>query len=319
MVFAIFVLWALMALSFPIGKLALEFCSSPIQLIGLRMSLAGGIILGYLILTRVFSGQPIIQGRITLSDAWLFIKVSIFHVYLAFVCEFWALQFLDSIKVNLLFSLTPLISAALAFILIGQKLSAKKWIGLLCGFFGMILIMATRNLGEICWKNFFVFSLPELVLMIGIVSACYAWFQIKTLVSRNYSLLSINGAAFLMGGILCLTQYFFRAYPAIKLLPESGKFELFSLIGILILASNIIGYSLYGKLLSKYSNTFLSFTGFLCPIFGAIYSKLFSYFLPQYFSSEPLTMLYFIGFFMILSGLIIFYGQELMEKSSNFL
>lgn len=315
----IFALWAAMAISFPIGKLALEFCSSPVQLIGLRMSLAGLLILGYIGLKRLLTKNPLFGQGILLSDSVIFIKVAIFHVYLAFVCEFWALGFLDSIKVNLLFSLTPLISAVLGFFIIGQRLEMKKWVGLILGGGGMLAIMATQNSGEICWTKFFIFSLPELVLMVGIISACYAWFQIRQLTNRGYSLLTINGTAFLLGGLACLVQFWLAIPHHGGIFPKEGGFKLFGLIGILILASNIIGYGLYGKLLRKCSNTFLSFTGFLCPIFGAIYSHFFSVFFPKSFCPEPITKLYCFGFLLILFGLFTFYSQEILDQKSNFL
>ncbi len=319
MILLIFVLWAAMAITFPVGKLALEFCASPVQLIGLRMSLAGILILGYIALKRILTKKTLLPAKIPFSDLLIFIKVAIFHVYLAFVCEFWALEFLDSIKVNLLFSLTPLISAVLAFLLIGQRLEQKKWVGLILGGGGMLAIMATQNFGELGWKRFFIFSLPELVLMIGIISACYAWFLIRKLTSRGYSLLTINGIAFLLGGLACLIQFWLTKTGAQTFLPNAGGLKLFGLIGILILASNIVGYGLYGKLLHSYSNTFLSLTGFLCPIFGAIYSQIFSGLFPHYFCPEPITGLYIFGFVLILFGLLTFYSQEILSDRSGFL
>lgn len=310
------VLWAAMALSFPIGKIALGFADSPLQLIGLRMSVAGGLILAFLAIKNLIQGR-LPNLKLSLSDLATFAAVALFHVYLAFVPEFWALQFLDSLKVNLLFSLTPFISAFLAFLILNHTISGKKWLGLLVGLFGMFAILTTQNRMEVGWAKFFIVSFPELVLLVGIFSACYAWFFIRKLMHRGYSLLFINGSAFLAGGLACLAQHFLTN-PSASLLPAAGKLPMLGLVGALVLVSNVIGYSLYGRLLHSYSNTFLSFTGFLCPIFGALYSKAFSVLLPSHFSPEPVSLLYLCGFALILTGLTIFYSQEISGQKAGF-
>jgi drug/metabolite transporter (DMT)-like permease len=254
----------------------------------------------------------------TRNESFLMFQVALFHVYLAFVPEFWALQFLDSIKVNLLFSLTPFLSAFLSFALLHKKLSFKKWLGLGCGMLGMLCIMFTQNLGEIGFSYFCGISLPEIVLLLGIISACYAWFVIRRLMHCGYQLLTINGIAFLGGGIACLMQYFWQYGLQARLLPISDASQFLALIGLLILTSNIIGYYLYGTLLKKHSNTFVSFSGFLCPIFGMFYAKLFAMLWPQYFTNEIISSWYLCGFFAIFVGLIIFYGQEVMEENASF-
>lgn len=316
MLILIFALWAAMALSFPVGKLALSFSDSPLQLIGLRMSLAGILILAFVAAKKIIKKEPF-WPNLSATDVRNFLAVALFHVYLAFVPEFWALQFLDSLKVNLLFSLTPFINALLAFLILNHALSGKKWMGLLVGAAGMLTILATQNPLEAGFGKLFIFSLPELVLLVGITSASYAWFFIRKLTHRGYSLLTINGFGFLMGGFACLVQYLWTN-PGASIVPKTGVAPLLGLVGVLIFASNVVGYGLYGRLLHTYSNTFLSFTGFLCPIFGAMYSKLFAIVFPTLFWPEPITVLYLCGFSLILFGLTVFYGQEISGEKSGF-
>jgi drug/metabolite transporter (DMT)-like permease len=313
----ILALWATMALSFPLGKMALQWADSPLQLIGLRMTLAGGLILAYLALKKCWRRQ-VVFTRPRATDLLTFAKVTLFHVYLAFVPEFWALQFLDSLKVNLLFSLTPFVSALLGFFLLGKQLNSKKWLGLAFGSAGMLFILATQNSAEVNFAKILIFSMPEFVLLLGIISACYAWFEIRKLMHQGYNFLTINGFAFLLGGLLCLGQHRVSFGQSATLLPATGALQLFGWIASLILCSNLVGYYLYSRLLHHHSNTFLSFTGFLCPMFGAFYSKLFVRFFPSNFFAEPISLFYLVGFAIIVLGLGIFYAQELIDQSASF-
>lgn len=310
-------MWATMALSFPLAKMALIYADSPLQLIGLRMTLAGGMILAFLFVRQLYQGctYPVLPSR---YDLIIFLKVAIFHVYLAFIPEFWALQFLDSLKANLLFSLTPFVSALLGFVLLARRLRTMQTFSLLLGSVGMLLIMLTQNLAEASLKTLLIFSMPELALMLGVVSACYAWFEIRKLMVRGYGLLLINGTAFLLGGLFCLAQHSFFGGSTARLLPATAAPQLLLWICGLILCSNILGYHLYGKLLHRYSNTFLSFSGFLCPIFGAAYAKIFAQFFPQQFCAEPISVFYVAGFLIIVLALGIFYIQEINEQSASF-
>lgn len=310
MFIGILVLWAMAALTFPLGKMALMVADSPAQLIGLRMLLAGFGMLLWLGLQTWWRGQKFITWQPGFRDALRFGKVALLHVYLAFVPEFWALQFLDSLKVNLLFSLTPFLSALLGFVLLGHRLSARKWTGLGVGAVGMLCLVVSQDPTEQSFAHFWIFSLPELVLLLGIASAAYAWFEIKKLLHRGYSLLTINAVAFLLGGAMCLGQHFLLGGACATLLPATGRMELFAWISGLILCSNVIFYQLYGRLLHQYSNTFLSFTGFLCPIFGAGFSKLFALAWPAHFCPEPISIFYLAGFACVALGLGIFYRQE---------
>ena len=45
--------------------------------------------------------------------------------------------------------------------------------------------MTVQSGTEAMWTQVCSFSIPEMVLMVGIVSACYAWFEIKKLVERG--------------------------------------------------------------------------------------------------------------------------------------
>jgi drug/metabolite transporter (DMT)-like permease len=76
---------------------------------------------------------------------------------------------------------------------------------------------------------------------------------------------------------------------------------------MLIVFANFIVYNLYGWLLRHYSLTFITFAGFLCPIFGAIFGWLFL--------NEKITWHYFASLICISFALYIFYSEEKKRKA----
>ncbi len=297
--FLVVLLYAILASTFTIAKIALNY-AKPFFLIGFRMIMAGGIMLSFLYL---FKRK---QFYIKKKDIWLFIKVAIFHVYLAFIPEFWALQYLSSSKTNLIYSATPFIAALLAYFILKEKLSVKKTIGMLMGIGGLVPIFLTQTDIRETGMEFFSISLPEMVLLVAVFSAAYAWFIVKKLLDKKYSLLMINGVAMLFGGIGALVTSFFVEGTA-----TCPIFDFWPFLGwtsLLVLVANLIVYNFYGWLLTKYSITFVISAGFLCPIFGAFYG--------YFFLSENITWHYFISLGFIILGLYLFYKDEVRLKAN---
>ena len=67
----------------------------------------------------------------------------------------------------------------------------------------------------------------------------------------------------------------------------------------------IIGYNLYAHLLSRYSATFLSFAGFMTPLFAAA--------LGWIFLGEMVTWHFFATMAMVLCGLYLFHEKKEIE------
>lgn len=287
---------ALFALTFPIAKIALQYMS-PLLLTGLRMVLAGIILLSY---TR-YSNRSI---AITRGDWWLFAKTTLFYVYLSFVPELWALEYMSSLKNNLLWSSFPFVSALLSFILLHERLTRKQWAGMVIGLAGMLPIMAVSNPAEITCGELFHISWPELMMMVAVTSTAYAWFLIKELLDKGYHLTHINGVCMLFGGLLCLATrplLFDSTTPSLHHFMLGTGYAL-----LLVIISNIIGYSLYGHLTQQYSLTFLSLSGFLCPLFGMAFGKLFF--------NEQIPLIYGGALACIGLGLLLFYQDELQAS-----
>lgn len=291
----IVIMQALFALTFPIGKLALAYTGA-LFLVGLRMTMAGIMLLGYYCATQPWK-------RITRADWYLMGKMALFAVYLSFVPEFWALKSLSSLKTNILWSSLPFISALLSYYLLDERLTRSKWLGLTFGLVGMLPVIFMTGPQEILAGEIWHISLPDIMMAVAVTSCAYGWFLMRELLQKGYSVVFINGITMFMGGIFC----FVTDYGQILEAPQEPLYtNLVPVLGytlILIIISNIIGYNLYGYLLRFCSLTFLSFTGFLCPLFGALFSKLLLH--------EHLHYQYGIAFLCVIAGLWLFYSDEL--------
>jgi drug/metabolite transporter (DMT)-like permease len=292
--FLVVLLYAILASTFVIAKIALSY-SQPFFIIGFRMTLAGILMLGYL----YFANKK--HFFIKKKDMWLFLQVCLFHVYLAFIPEFWSLQYLTSSKVNLIYSSTPFIAALLAYVLLSQKLGFKKFLGMMIGLFGLIPIFLTQTDVREVAMEFAKISLPELVLLGAVTSAAYAWFIVKKLLNRGYSLFIINGFAFFVGGLGALITSFCSAERHQTLITDFWPFLFWTLL--LIFVANIVVYNLYAWLIKRFTITFVTTAGFLCPIFGAFYG--------WFFLHETITWHYFGSLICVAVGLYLFYRQEI--------
>lgn len=315
----IFLLYFLMASTFTLAKTAVSYMH-PIYFIGLRMIIAGSGLLGYL---AWFKPE---HWRSLDSQRWQFAQIVIFHIYCAYIFEYWALQYITSSKACLLYNLSPFITALIVYLLFKHKLTAQKWIGLAIGFAAMLPILATHSYQEDYFSGIGFLSLPELSLLFAVISAAYGWIVMKDLVvNKGYNPMMVNGIGMAGGGIAALlTAFIFEGFcpflwPSSAddrvgawLMPLFGAtgttiFMGFACMLALIIISNVVGYNLYGNLLRRYSATFLSFAGFMTPFFASLFG--------WYFLAEPLTMTFFISLAITVIGLYLFYEDEMRASA----
>jgi len=291
----IIILYAILALTFILAKNALLY-AAPCFLIGFRMTLAGGALLAYCAL------RDKKQFVINLGDWWLFVKAACFHIYCAFVFEFWALQYISALKANIIYSLTPFIAALLSFWILRERLTKKKIGAMVIGFCGVLPVLITTSTSIESIMEIGCISIPEMVLFIAVVSSVYAWFLIKNLMDKGYHIGFINGVTMCMGGVLSLLTSFI--FERDILLVTDWRLFLFWVL-LLIVAANIIFYNLYAWLLRSYSMTLLMFAGFLSPVFGVLYEYCFA--------EGKISWHYFVAILGIGVGLYIFYSDELKK------
>jgi drug/metabolite transporter (DMT)-like permease len=141
-------------------------------------------------------------------------------------------------------------------------------------------------------------------MFVEVVSYAYGGYLSKRLLSKGYPIELVNGVSLSIGGLALL---FLRicTLPFQPVLVASWPAAL-GYAAALALISDVAGYSIYGYLITRrYTITFLNFSGFLCPIFGALFSKLIF--------NEVLYLNYAIAFVLTLSGLFLFYKDELAQ------
>ena len=292
MLVSLVLMYAFLASTYIIGKIALVY-GKPLFLIAFRMIIAGAILLGY---STRFSFK---RFRIARSDVITFILVSLYHVFITFNLEFWALQYLDAAKTTLLYSATPFIAALLAFVIEKTRLRRIQVVALVIGFIGLLPILALDGMSG-NFRPLFTIQLPELAVIVSMLSACYAWFLVKHLMRKGYGLSFINGFAMLVGGLMSLgSSWFVEGMRP----PVTHMWPFIAWALLLVMIGNILVYSMYGWLLQTYSITFVSFVGFLCPIFGSLFGWLFL--------GEHITWHYFASLSAVTLGLFLYYREEL--------
>ena len=296
--FFVILLYALFASVFTIGKTGLEY-SQPLFFVGSRMFIAGLIMLSY----QYFFKRK--EFTFEKAHLWRVIRLAFFAIYLTNVLEFWGLKYLTSFKTCFIYSLSPFASALLSYWMFGDRLSSKKWMGLCIGCAGFLPILINETSTEELTGHLWFLSWAEIAVMIAAFSSVYGWSLLKQLVSENgYSPVMANGLGMLVGGVMALGHSFF--VEAWNPIPVTEIQPFLDCMLLLILISNLICYNLYGYLLKKYSVTFISFAGFITPLFTALFG--------WFYLGEIVTWPFYVSAAIVFVGLCVFNQEELKAK-----
>jgi len=297
--YLVVILFALFASLFTLGKLTLEY-SEPFFMIGSRMTFAGIILLGYHLF---IAKRKIAFKREHLKPLTL---LTVLNIYIANITEVWGLQHMPSAKACLIFSLSPFIAALMAYLVLGEKLNQKKWLGMFVGLLGLVPIYFTQTAAEHASGSLGFFTLAEVSLIIAVFCSVYGWIILKKLITvHEFPLIAANGISMAIGGVLALAHSYLSGeswspIPVNQIAPFIQNSLLMCLI------SNIICYNLYGLLLKRFSATFMSFAGLVTPLFASLFGWLFL--------KEQVTWHFFSSIVMFSIGLAIFYQEELRQE-----
>jgi len=293
----VFLLYALFASVFTISKMSLQY-AQPFFFVGTRMLFAGVLMLIY----QFFRDRA--NFLFLKKDFIYFLALGFFSIYLTNVLEFWGLKYLTSFKTCFIYSLSPFVSALLSYFLLAEKMNRNKWLGLLVGFSGFIPILLTSTQDEEQAGHLMMLSWAEIAVVIAAISSVYGWILLKQLVAdKNYTPFMANGVSMIIGGSLAL--FHSSLVETWNPLPVNEAIPFMECALLLIIVSNLICYNLYGSLLRKYSPTFMSFAGFTTPFFTALFG--------WFYLEEVVSLPFFISATIVLSGLFIFYLEELKK------
>jgi len=285
----VFLMYALFASIFPIGKITLEYVS-PYFLTAIRMLLAGAIILLY----------QYLRNR---KDCYLHKKhiphllgITVFNVFITNSFEFWALQYLGAGLTSLIYTLTIFCSMLLAYLFFNEVMNYRKWLGLSIGLSGAVAIFWHQSDSQEA-----ILSLPEAMMCIASVTAAIGWFMVKVLrVQYDYPINMINAVSFLGGGVisLCVSLVFEQWSPV-----PVFEWQPF-LMGVLYIAliHNVLCYTIYAKSLNRFSITFMSYAGITNPLFAALIS--------WFLLGETVGVHFFVALCFVILGLYLFYKEE---------
>lgn len=295
--FLVVLMYALFASVFTISKTGLEY-TQPLFFVGSRMLLAGIAMLGYL----YFYDRKLIT--IKKEHILRLCLLAFFSIYLTNALEFWGLKYLTSFKTCFIYSLSPFISALFSYWTLNDKMSSKKWLGLIVGFFGFLPILLNETSTEEQTGHLFFLSGAELAVMGAACSGVYGWILLKQMVQDNgYSPWLANGLSMTLGGVLALIHS--ALVESWDPIPVTEVQPFLECMLTLILISNFICYNMYGYLLRSYSATFVSFAGFVTPLFTALFG--------WYYLGEIVTWPFYISALIVFAGLYTFYQEELKQ------
>ena len=295
----VILLYALFGSSFPISKMLLTY-TTPIFFLGSRMTVAGILLLAY---QYIRDKHKLLIHK---GHYGYFIQLIFIGMYLNYLLRFWALSQLPSAKVAFLFNFSPFFSALYSYFLLNERISRIQWIGLLIGFVGLFPIMMTTSLAEQKLGEFIFISWQELATLASVALHSYCWIIVRTLVKeKHYTPMMVNGIGMINGGLLALvTSYMFdSSFP-----PVTDPIVYAKWFVVIVTISNIVCHNLYAYLLRHYTATFMSFAGFLGPLFSALYA--------WGLLGETITWHFFASGFLVFIGLYLFYREELsMQKA----
>lgn len=295
--FFVLLLYAMFASVFTIAKTGLQY-TQPLFLVGTRMFLAGIIMLCYQYGVRYSETQKI------KLNFWRIFCLALFNIYLTNILEFWGLKYLTSFKTCFIYSLSPFFAALLSYIIFTEKLTWKKWAGLIIGFVGIMPVLLNETSNEQETGHLFIFSWAEMAVMTASICSVYGWILLKKLVRDDgMPPFLANGYSMLIGGVMALANSYlvedWDPLPFTEFLPFAETTIL------LLVISNLICYNLYGALLKKFSATFMSFAGFTTPFFTALFGWLYL--------GEVVTWPFYVSAAIVFLGLLTFYQEELQR------
>jgi len=281
-------LYAIFAGTFTLGKYLIAYLP-PVALVGIRFMVTGVILLTYHITRNGWRSL----GVLTVRE---YLILSFSSVYVPYFLRFWCLCELPASRVSFYYALSPFITTGLSYLFYQRRLTLQHFLGLALGFTGFSISIMEGG-GTTSGSHSII---PAFLMIIAVCSASFGWMFIHELLhTKNITPIHLNGMGMLLGGIMSTITLWLTGLSGNC--SEATVYG-WSLLGLLILLSNVICHNIYITLLKRYSPNLMSFAQFLCPIFATLYGWLLF--------NEQCTIYFFLAVTCGLSGLWFFYRAD---------
>lgn len=291
--------FALLASAISANKLVL--CAMPATLfVAVRMLSAGALLLLY----TAWKDTKLTYQDLK-RDFFKIIIIAITTNFIPSLLKAYALKGLASSKAALLGSLDPFVTALYGFMLFGERLSRKQWLGILVGFMGAFILIITTSCTEESLRAWWIFSYPELAALSAVAVSRLGWIEAqKLLKAERFKPTELNGFTMVAGGFYALGS----AWYAGQITPVAWTMPVVCALIYTIVVGNVIAYSLYGYLLKRHSSTYVSLAGLMIPLFVHCYGPVVL--------GEPLSPIFFCSLGCMFFGLWLFSGKTGIQSAS---
>ncbi|MGK7247557.1 DMT family transporter [Acinetobacter oleivorans] len=209
-----------------------------------------------------------------------------------------ATQYLSSGMIALMFGLAPIMAGLIGRFAFGQQLYKLQWLGMAIAVSGLAIICLSG-------ANQHVHPFGIVLMLISVFVYSFSIFWVKKVNAQIQPMAQATGSI-LVSSIFasCFIPFIWQYAPTH--LPEAKS--LFALIYTVLMAS-LVAMFCYFKLIQNIQATTLSLTTVITPMLAMIIGAALNH--------EQLSIMVFVGAFVILSGLFLYFYKDI-QANRNF-
>jgi drug/metabolite transporter (DMT)-like permease len=234
--------------------------------------------------------------RLTHQQMWLTAALGFTGIFLYNICFFGALARVPAGRTSLFVSLTPIVTAILAALIFGERLKARRWLGIVVALLGAIIVITRGNLIAGIANISQSLGLGELMML----GAVFGW-ATYTIISRKVLEMLSPIVATTYGTLWGLL---FLSIGAISQFKEINwallDWRVWSSIFYLGAFGTVLAFVWYYHGIQKVGSSRTAIFTNLVPVFGVLFSAAFL--------GEPILIS------MVVGGLIAVIGVLLVNK-----
>jgi drug/metabolite transporter (DMT)-like permease len=255
---------------------------------------SGRMVLGALLTLLIIALKRVeFPWHATARRCYFIVSLSL---YGSMMSTYWAAQFIPSGLISVLFGITPIVTSLLTVVLLGEHhFSLNKWLGMLVGVIGLVLIFNTElSLDEEGIKG-----------LLAILLAVFLHSLSAVLVKQTNA--GLSPLAMTAGGLLVALPFYGITWLWLgETIPHSLSWRAIIAVIYLGLFGSVIGFILYYSLLKQIEATKVALITLITPITAL--------FLGQHLNGEIIHTTIWVGTSMVLGGLALYqWGEHLSQ------